>query len=159
MNNNYKESNFNIVLFKPQIPPNTGNIIRLCSNTGSSLHLIKPLGFNIDDKALRRAGLDYHKNVIINEYESIDDCLNKLKIRDVFFITKFGTEKYSDSTYKVGDTLIFGSEIDGIPQKVMNKYKSYKKLFIPMKFDNRSLNLSNAVSICLYEAWKQNNFI
>ena len=152
------KSNFNIILFQPKIPPNTGNIIRLCSNTNSSLHLIKPLGFEIDDKSLRRAGLDYYKNIIIEEHESIQSCLKFLGSTNLYLVTKFGQIKYSEKKYKLGDSLLFGSEDTGLPQKLLTETNDNDKVYIPMNTNNRSLNLSNAVSICVYEAWKQNNF-
>ena len=161
MSNNLQKNSFqkfNVVLYQPKIPPNTGNIIRLCCNTGATLHLIKPLGFEIDDKALKRAGLDHYKNVPINVYNSLTECLNILGDTNVYLITKFGHTKYCDVNYKIGDTLIFGSEINGLPKSLLKKTSDKKKLYIPMLKNSRSLNLSNAVSICIFEAWKQNEF-
>lgn len=146
----------NIVLYNPQIPPNTGNILRLCSNTRSKLHLIRPLGFDISDKSLKRAGLDYKVN-----YEIYDEFSDYTKLQDNtkknFFITKFGDKNYSEQKFREGDSLIFGSEINGLPQSLLSK-KKFTKLFIPMAKQSRSLNLSNAVAICLYEALRQNQF-
>ena len=147
----------NIVLYSPQIPPNTGNIIRLCSNTNSKLFLIKPMGFNFDDKNFKRAGLDYHNDVQVKVFDNLCDCCNHIGKSNFFFITKFGKKIYSEQLYKANDTLIFGSEIDGIPKYIFEKF-NFPKLFIPIKNYKRSLNLSNAVSICLYEAMRQNSF-
>ena len=150
---------FNIVLFNPQIPPNTGNIIRLCSNTNSNLHLIKPLGFELNNKTLKRAGLDHHPNVTIFQYENINHCLEKIKSSTTYLITKFGKLKYTDVSYEAGDNFLFGSENNGVPEKVHSMFNENEKLVIPIKKHSRSLNLSNAVSICIYEAWRQINFI
>ena len=151
-------SKFNIVLYQPKIPPNTGNIIRLCFNTGAKLHLIKPLGFEITNKTLKRAGLDHYKNVIINQHNSLIECLNMIGKTKVYLITKFGQTKYCDVNYKIGDTLIFGSETDGLPKSLLKKTNNNQKVYIPMLGRSRSLNLSNAVSVCIFEAWKQNEF-
>ena len=161
MNNNLKAKiipKFNIVLYQPKIPPNTGNIIRLCFNTGAKLHVIKPLGFDITDKTLKRAGLDHYRNVIINQHNSLIECLDMIGKTKVYMITKFGKTRYCDVNYKIGDTLIFGSEIDGLPKYLLEKTNNNQKLYIPMLERSRSLNLSNAVSICIFEAWKQNEF-
>ena len=138
---------FNIVLYQPKIPPNTGNIIRLCFNTGAKLHLIKPLGFEITNKTLKRAGLDHYKNVIINQHNSLIECLNMIGKTTVYLITKFGQTKYCDVSYKIGDTLIFGSETNGLPESLLKKTNNNQKLYIPMLGRSRSLNLSNAVSV------------
>ena len=153
-----KNNNFNVILFRPLIPPNTGNIIRLCSNTNSNLYLIKPLGFEVDDRSLLRAGLDYHKNVNINIQDTLESCIEKIGRTNLYLVTKFGKKKYSEVNFNIGDTLLFGSEVNGLPKKVIDDYGRNKSIYIPMTQDNRSLNLSNSVSICLYEAWKQNNF-
>lgn len=147
---------FNIVLYNPQIPPNTGNILRLCSNTNTRLHLIKPLGFELNNKSLRRAGLDY--KIDYEVYDQFRDFIeSQKKNTKKYFISKYGNIKYSDQKFERGDSLIFGSEITGIPKKMFNKYE-FPKLFIPMKKKSRSINLSNAVSICVYEALRQNHF-
>ncbi|MAI84840.1 MAG: tRNA (uridine(34)/cytosine(34)/5-carboxymethylaminomethyluridine(34)-2'-O)-methyltransferase TrmL [Rickettsiales bacterium] len=151
-------SKFNIILFNPQIPPNTGNIIRLCSNTGSDLHLIEPLGFKLDEKSLRRASLDYVSNVKIQTYPSLEKCLKYLNKKKSYFITKFGNTLYSSVSFSQGDNLVFGSEISGLPENFLKIQNEKNKLYIPMLPKNRSLNLSNAVSICLYEAWRQISF-
>ena len=150
---------FHIALFNPQIPPNTGNIIRLCSNTGSNLHLIKPLGFSMNQKSLRRAGLDYKKNVHINIHNNIDDFLKNNSFKNIYLVTKYALKKYSEIQYQKHDCFIFGSEIDGLSEEVYEKLENSEKILIPMVPKNRSINLANAVSICLYEAWRQNNFL
>ena len=149
---------FGIVLFNPEIPPNTGNIIRLCSNTGCSLHLIKPMGFNLNEKSLRRAGMDYVKDVKISIYENIFDFLNKDLFRRYFIVTKYGKEAYTNIKYFKNDCFIFGSESKGIPKNILNEFESSKKISIPMLCGSRSLNLSNSVSIVIYEALRQNKF-
>lgn len=152
------ENTFQIVLFNPQIPPNTGNILRLCANTCSKLHIIKPIGFNLDEKSLRRAGLDYYKSVNLKVYECLDDFLKKNTFKNLYLITKFGKKRYDKITYQRNDFLMFGSEIDGLSKEVYEKLKNSRKIYIPMSKGSRSINLANAVSICLYEAWKQINF-
>ena len=152
------ENTFQIVLFNPQIPPNTGNILRLCANTCSKLHIIKPIGFNLDEKSLRRAGLDYYKSVNLKVYECLDDFLKKNTFKNLYLITKFGKKRYDKITYQRNDFLMFGSEIDGLSKEVYEKLKNSAKIYIPMSKGSRSINLANAVSICLYEAWKQINF-
>ena len=150
---------FNIVLFNPQIPPNTGNIIRLCSNTNSKIHLIKPLGFSINIKSMRRAGLDYIKNVEVKTYKDIDDFLIQTNFKIIHLVTKFGNINYSTVKYNIGDCFIFGSEISGLSNEIYKRLDKSKKIFIPMTPKNRSINLANAVAICLFEAWRQNNFL
>lgn len=150
---------FNIILHNPQIPPNTGNIVRLCANTGASLHLIRPLGFKIDEKSYRRAGLDYHNENFLSTYDNFEKCLENIKSKSVYAITKFGTRCYTDIKFSSGDAILFGSETTGLPGDVINKFIDEKKIFIPMIRNSRSLNLSNAVSLVVYEAWRQLNFI
>ena len=147
-----------IVLFNPEIPPNTGNIIRLCSNTGCSLHLIKPMGFNLNEKSLRRAGMDYVKDVKISIYENIFDFLNNDLFRRYFIVTKYGKEAYTNIKYFKNDCFIFGSESKGIPKHILIEFENSKKISIPMIQGSRSLNLSNSVSIVVYEALRQNKF-
>ena len=149
---------FNIILYTPQIPPNTGNIIRLCANCGATLHLIKPLGFNLDEKSCRRAGLDYHDMARVSQYDSLDECLIDLGNPRLFAITKFGERTYSDVPFAAGDALLFGAETTGLPDDIHNSLKADQKLALPMIAGNRSLNLSNAVSIVIYEAWRQSGF-
>jgi tRNA (cytidine/uridine-2'-O-)-methyltransferase len=149
---------FQVVLFNPQIPPNTGNILRICANTGSNLHIIKPIGFSLSEKSMRRAGLDYYSNVRMNVYDNLNDFLNKNNFNNIYLITKFGKKRYDEVNYKRNDYLMFGSEINGLSEEVYEKLNKSTKIFIPMFPENRSINLANAVSICVYEAWKQINF-
>lgn len=148
---------FNIVLYQPEIPPNTGNIIRLCANTGCYLHLIKPLGFELEDKKLRRAGLDYHEWADVLTYDSIDD----IKLGDdntIYAISTRGTVNYADVNYKKGDTLVFGPETRGLPDNYLRSLSESNVLRLPMKAESRSLNLSNTVAIMVYEALRQTGF-
>ena len=149
---------FEIVLFQPQIPPNTGNIIRLCANTGSRLHLIKPLGFDLSNKSLRRAGLDYKKNVEIIIHNNLKSFFEKNSKQNIYMFTKFGNTSYEKVNYKHGDFLLFGSESKGYTDEVFKIMKNRIKIFIPMLPNSRSINLANCVSICLFEAWRQNSF-
>ena len=149
---------FNIILYNPEIPPNTGNILRLCANSGAKLHLIKPLGFNLNDKQLKRAGMDYDEISNINLYNDIDECLQKNKVCNVFALTKFAKRNVFEKTFKPNDTFIFGNETSGLPKNILDKVFEENKLRIPMLKKSRSLNLSNSVSIIIYEAWRQNNF-
>ena len=153
----YKKT-FEIVLFQPEIPPNTGNIIRLCANTGSRLHIIKPIGFDIGEKAMRRAGMDYLKKVDLHVYDNLDDFIENNKFKRLFLVTKFAEKPYNEYSYKIGDYFMFGSESSGFTDEVFKKFKNQKKILIPMLPNSRSLNLSNSVSVCIYEAWKQNKF-
>tara|TARA_B100000989_G_C19480286_1_gene444811 strand:- start:726 stop:1193 length:468 start_codon:yes stop_codon:yes gene_type:complete len=150
--------NFNIILFRPKIPSNTGNIIRLCSNTNSNLYIIEPINFKLDHKSLIRAGLDYHDQVNIEKFIDVKSCLQKIGKTNLYLITKFGKKKYSDFNFQKGDSFLFGSESNGIKDLVLSKKYYKEKIFIPMASNNRSLNLSNAVSVCIYEALKQNKF-
>ena len=153
---------FDIILFTPQIPPNTGNIIRLCANTGARLHLIKPLGFSLDEKSCRRAGLDYHELARVQQHDNLDTCLDVLGMsintQRLFAITKFGTGIVHDTTFAAGDVFLFGAETTGLPDSIHAALADHQKLSLPMLPVNRSLNLSNAVSITLYEAWRQTDF-
>ncbi len=150
---------FNIVLFEPEIPPNTGNIIRLCANTGAHLHLIHPLGFDMDEKSLRRAGLDYIDLSIVHHYDNYQDYLKISGSNSLFAISTKGTRHYSECNFKKGDSFIFGPETRGLPTKILSEFEPNDVLRIPMLENSRSLNLSNTVSIIVYEAWRQNNFI
>ena len=149
---------FNVVLFQPEIPPNTGNIIRLCANTNSTLHLIEPLGFDIDEKSLRRAGLDYHKHIALLSYQTIEECIASLGDTRCFALSTKGTKRYSEIKYIKHDTFIFGPETRGLPDCILKSRIIKEILKIPMHKDSRSLNLSNAVSIVIYEAWRQAQF-
>jgi tRNA (cytidine/uridine-2'-O-)-methyltransferase len=149
----------NIVLYEPEIPPNTGNIIRLAANTGSQLHLIKPLGFYLDDKRLRRAGLDYHEFAGIRTYEGWEEFSAAQKSPVCYAISTKGTRKYTDPNYKEGDFLIFGPETRGLPNSIRDQLPKENILRIPMLKNSRSLNLSNATAVIVYEAWRQLGFI
>ncbi len=147
----------NIVLYNPQIPPNTGNIMRLCSNTGFSLHIIEPVGFPLDDKSLKRAKLDYFSDinpVIYKNYKTFIDAIDEKK---VYAVTKFGKRIYSDIQYDNDIFLLFGSETTGLPNEILSKLKN-RSIKIPMINDSRSINLSNSVAIVVYEVWRQLKF-
>ena len=148
---------FHIVLFEPEIPANTGNIIRLCANAGMQLHLIKPLGFDLDDKKLRRAGLDYHEWVSVQLHDSYADFLAKNQANRVFALTTKGKKNYSDIQFEAGDVFLFGPETRGLPASMLADIGE-NCLFLPMQPQSRSLNLSNTVAIVLYEAWRQTGF-
>lgn len=145
----------NIVLFEPEIPPNTGNIIRLCANTGFQLHLIEPLGFAWDDKRLRRAGLDYHEFTAIQKHESYEAFLRVEQPERLFALTTKGTPAHSAVSYQAGDYLLFGPESRGLPAEILDALPPAHKIRIPMRAESRSMNLSNAVSVVVYEAWRQ----
>jgi len=150
---------FHVVLHNPMIPPNTGNIIRLSANIGFHLHLIEPLGFEFEEKALRRAGLDYHDISKVSRHTNYAAFLESVKPLRVFAITTKGQRCYSDIEYSEGDALVFGSETSGLPDDVMASFPNDNRLRIPMCPNNRSLNLSNSVAIVAYEAWRQHSFI
>jgi len=149
---------FNIVLFEPEIPPNTGNIIRLCANTGANLHLIHPLGFDMGEKSLRRAGLDYIDLSRVHHYDNYQAYVDQNGIDSLYAISTKGTQHYSDCKFSQKDSFIFGPETRGLPKDILNEFNADKILRIPMIEDSRSLNLSNSASIIVYEAWRQNNF-
>lgn len=145
----------NIVLFEPEIPPNTGNIIRLCANTGFHLHLIEPLGFPWDDKRLRRAGLDYHEFASIRKHADYAQFVAQEQPARLFALTTKGTPAHSAVSYQAGDYLLFGPESRGLPADILNALPAEQKIRIPMQPNSRSMNLSNAVSVVVYEAWRQ----
>lgn len=149
---------FHVVLFEPEIPPNTGNIIRLCANTGANLHLIQPLGFDLDDRRLRRAGLDYHEWAKVKVYPNLDHFLSTVQPRRLWACSTRGQQSYDKAHFRPADTLLFGPETRGLPQEVLNTLPSRQILRIPMRSSSRSLNLSNAVAVILYEAWRQQGF-
>lgn len=149
---------FHIVLYEPEIPANTGNVIRLCANAGMQLHLIKPLGFDLDDKKLRRAGLDYHEWVSVIEHPSLNAFVDNIKPERIFALTTKGRKIYSDVAFRPQDALLFGPETRGLPENVLTQLGSDRCLYLPMQAKSRSLNLSNTVSIVLYEAWRQLSF-
>ena len=147
-----------VVLYEPEIPPNTGNIIRLCANTGSRLHLIEPLGFELDDKRLRRAGLDYHEFADLKVYKTLEDFIEQQKPRQIYACTTRGKRYYSEVNYQTGDALLFGPETRGLPQSLLDSMASEQLLRLPMQPESRSLNLSNAAAVFVYEAWRQLEF-
>ncbi|WP_196160561.1 tRNA (uridine(34)/cytosine(34)/5-carboxymethylaminomethyluridine(34)-2'-O)-methyltransferase TrmL [Reinekea sp. G2M2-21] len=149
---------FNIVLFEPEIPPNTGNIIRLCANTGCELHLIEPLGFSMDEKALRRAGLDYHEFADIRIWPDYETFIEQAAPKRLFALSTKGKHGYSDVQFQAGDYLMFGPETRGLPASIRDSLPLEQVLRLPMLPDSRSLNLSNTVAIMVYEAWRQNGF-
>ena len=150
---------FNIVLFQPEIPPNTGNIIRLAANTGCMLHLVKPLGFPLDDTKMKRAGLDYHEFANMLVHENWDDCVAHLAGKRFFAATTKGSQRFDLLQYEPGDVFVFGPETRGLPADILLKFEANRRIRLPMQPDNRSLNLSNSVAITIYEAWRQNDFI
>lgn len=152
---------FNVVLVHPEIPPNTGNIIRLCANTGCQLHLIEPLGFSVDDKHLIRAGLDYHEFVTLKTHSSWETFITSESpdTSRMFAMTTHGSSIFSQMEFKPGDWFIFGSEGHGLPIELRESFPTTQRIRLPMRPDNRSLNLSNAVAITVYEAWRQNHFL
>ena len=150
---------FHIVLVEPEIPPNTGNIIRLSANCGAKLHLIKPLGFDLTDKRLRRAGLDYHDLAHVTLHDSLDDFFSAVQPDRVFACSTKGTKDYADVSYLPGDTFIFGPETRGLSQSLLDTLEKDTVICIPMLKGSRSLNLSNAAAIIIYEAWRQNGFV
>jgi len=149
---------FNIVLFEPEIPPNTGNIIRLAANTGCRLHLIEPLGFDLDEKKLRRAGLDYHEFASVNTYPCYADFLNDAKPQRVFALTTKASKAHTSVNFEANDFLLFGPETRGLPEQIRIDLGLEYCIRIPMLKESRSLNLSNSVAIILYEAWRQLDF-
>ena len=146
---------FDVILYQPEIPPNTGNIIRLCANTGARLHLVKPLGFSLEDKQLLRAGLDYHEFATITVHESLADCAASVKDRRLFAVSTKGTQRYDLVDYAAGDVFIFGPESRGLPAEILGGVVEQQRIRLPMTPDSRSLNLSNTVSVVIYEAWRK----
>jgi tRNA (cytidine/uridine-2'-O-)-methyltransferase len=151
---------FNVVLVEPQIPPNTGNVIRLCANTGARLHLVQPLGFALDHARMRRAGLDYHEFAQIALHVSFEALLQSEhpNPRRVFALTRHGSAHFSEAEFRAGDWFVFGSETDGLPLSVRAHLPAAQQLRLPMRPGNRSLNLSNAVAVVVFEAWRQSGF-
>jgi tRNA (cytidine/uridine-2'-O-)-methyltransferase len=147
-----------IVLYQPEIPPNTGNIIRLCANTGFGLHLIRPLGFELDDKRAKRAGLDYHELARVEVYDEMEDYVRARKPPRIFGITTKGKRFYHEVGFEPGDALLFGPETRGLPPEVLASLPASHRLRIPMRPDSRSMNLSNAVAVLVYESWRQLGF-
>ena len=149
---------FHVILYQPEIPPNTGNVIRLCANTGCQLHLIKPLGFTLEDKQLIRAGLDYHEFATLRVHESLQDCLSSFDPARVFALTTKGSQVFHRVQYRSGDAFLFGPESRGLPAEVLAQFNADQRVRVPMLPDNRSLNLSNTVAVAVFEAWRQSGF-
>lgn len=149
---------FHIILHQPEIPPNTGNVIRLCANTGATLHLVEPLGFSLEDKHLRRAGLDYHEYARISVHPTLDAALAAVLPGRVFALSTRGTCRYDRVAYQPGDAFLFGSETAGLPPDILTSLPEPQRLRLPMRPGNRSLNLSNAVAVVAFEAWRQQGF-
>lgn len=149
---------FQIVLYQPEIPPNTGNVIRLAANTGCRLHLVEPLGFDVSERSLRRAGLDYHEFVQMRVHPDWAACLAALGETRLFAFSTKGTVRHDRITYQSGDTLVFGSETSGLPSEMLASFPPEQRLRLPMMPDNRSLNLSNTVAVAVFEAWRQLGF-
>lgn len=149
---------FHIVLFEPEIPPNTGNIIRLCANTGAQLHLVEPLGFKLEDKQMRRAGLDYHEFSSMKVHKSWEACKTELNGKRLFAITTKGSTRHSNIQFEADDVFVFGPETRGLPDNIRNKFPPERRVRLPMLPNSRSLNLSNSAAVLLYEAWRQVDF-
>jgi tRNA (cytidine/uridine-2'-O-)-methyltransferase len=149
---------FHVVLFQPEIPGNAGNIIRLIANTGSKLHLVKPLGFNLQDRHLARAGLDYHDLAEVLVHENWDECLAALKDNRLFFVSTRGDTRHDSPRYQAEDAFVFGPETRGLPPDMLQSAPPERRIRLPMVKGNRSLNLSNTVAVLVFEAWRQNGF-
>ena len=154
---------FHVILYQPEIPPNTGNVIRLCANTGAQLHLIRPLGFTLEDSQLRRAGLDYHEYATLQVHESLDTALAAIATANgapprLFALSTRGTTRFDTPHYAPGDAFLFGPETRGLPGEVLARVPAEQRLRLPMRPDNRSLNLSNTVAVVVFEAWRQHDF-
>lgn len=147
-----------VVLYEPEIPPNTGNVMRLCANSGARLHLIHPLGFELDNKRLRRAGLDYRDWADVQEHQNFEDFLKKEQPNNVYAFSRFAKRSYVDVQYQDGDALVFGPETRGLPKHILSLLPEENRILIPMREGSRSLNLSNSVAVGLYEAWRQLDF-
>jgi tRNA (cytidine/uridine-2'-O-)-methyltransferase len=150
---------FNIVLVQPEIPPNAGNVIRLAANTGAHLHFVEPLGFTLDDRQLKRAGLDYHDLASLSVHPSWDECRQALEGRRMFALTTRATRSYAEIGFQVGDAFVFGPETKGLSEALLEEFPAAMRLKLPMLAGNRSLNLSNAVAVVVFEAWRQIGFL
>ena len=149
---------FHVILYQPEIPPNTGNIIRLCANTGCQLHLIRPLGFTLEDKQLIRAGLDYHEFAALRVHDTLPDCLLAFDPARVFALTTKGSQPFHAIRYQAGDAFLFGPESRGLPAEVLDRFDAVQRVRLPMLPHSRSLNLSNTVAVAVFEAWRQCGF-
>ena len=146
---------FHVILFEPEIPPNTGNAIRLCANTGATLHLVRPLGFTLDDARVKRAGLDYHEMSRVREHATLADCLAALDDSRVLAVETTGSQRYDEVRYQPGDAFLFGRETAGLPAETLAGWPRERLIRLPMLPGNRSLNLSNAIAVVVFEAWRQ----
>lgn len=149
---------FHIILFQPEIPPNTGNVIRLSANAGCTLHLIEPLGFDLSEKQLRRAGLDYHQLAHVQVWPTLEACFATVQPARWFALSTRGAQRYDTVSYQPGDAFVFGPETRGLPQDLLDQCPAQQRVRLPMRPDNRSLNLSNSVAVLVYEAWRQHGF-
>ncbi|HEY1899727.1 MAG TPA: tRNA (cytidine(34)-2'-O)-methyltransferase [Steroidobacteraceae bacterium] len=149
---------FHVILHCPQIPPNTGNIIRLCANTGCTLHLVRPLGFELDGKSVQRAGMDYSEIARVRVHDSLEECLGAIGPARLYAIETGSPRSYAQARFQPGDALLFGSESSGLPPQVLDTIAAERTLSIPMRPGNRSLNLANSVALVVYEAWRQQEF-
>lgn len=149
---------FDVILYEPEIPPNTGNVMRLCANSGMRLNLIEPLGFVLEDRLLRRAGLDYREWAEVQVHPTMEACLGAIRPRRLFALTTRGSTSYTTPHYEAGDAFLFGPETRGLPQALLDTLPPERCLYIPMRPGNRSLNLSNAVAVVAFEAWRQTGF-
>lgn len=149
---------FHLILYQPEIPPNTGNVIRLCANTGVALHLIEPLGFDLEERKLRRAGLDYREFATVKTHASLEECLDTLGRPRVFALSTRGRTPHDRPGYREGDAFLLGPETRGLPQELLDSLPAEQRLRLPMRPDNRSLNLSNTAAVIVYEAWRQLDF-
>jgi tRNA (cytidine/uridine-2'-O-)-methyltransferase len=149
---------FEVVLYRPEIPPNAGNVIRLCANTGARLHLVEPLGFSMDDRLLRRAGLDYHEYAEVQVHPDWSGCAAALRGKRLFAASTRGDTLYTSVAFRPGDGFVFGQETSGLPPEILALFPPQQVLRLPMRPGNRSLNLSNAVAVVVFEAWRQNGF-
>ena len=149
---------FSLILYEPEIPPNTGNVIRLCANTGTALHLIEPLGFDLEERKLRRAGLDYREFAVVQTHPSLESCLEDLGRPRVFALSTRGATRHDTAEFRKGDALLLGPETRGLPQDVLDALPEEQRLRLPMQSGSRSLNLSNTAAVIVYEAWRQLGF-
>lgn len=146
---------FDVILYQPEIPPNTGNIIRLCANTGVRLHLVRPLGFSLDDRQMRRAGLDYHEYATMKVHDDWAICAAHFKGKRIFAVSTKGSQRYDTNQYLIDDVFLFGPETRGLPADLLMQFPAERRIRLPMLPDSRSLNLSNAAAVVIYEAWRQ----
>src|SRR6185503_13393919 len=149
---------FHVILYQPEIPPNAGNIIRLCANSGAALHLVHPLGFELTESRVKRAGLDYHEMANVTEHADLEACLAAVKPARLFALSTRGSRRYTEVAFQPGDAFLFGPETRGLPQSLLDMLPAEQILRLPMRPDNRSLNLSNAVAVLVFEAWRQAGF-